>query len=71
MGVVDGILGGFNERWSLVSLGVFLLLISASVRWLQIRKTENSFSANTSTRYLPPSRSQIPLPRLKRKNMID
>lgn len=67
MGVVDGILGGFSERWTLVSLGLFLLVISAVVRWLQIQKNQKVVSQQSPRRYLPPSQSPTPLPTLKRK----
>lgn len=67
MGVIDGILGGFSERWTLLSLGLLLVASSAAVRWLQIQKTEktNSVSQQTTRRYLPPSTSSNPLPTLK------
>ena len=67
MGVVDGILGGFNHSWTLVSFGLLLLVTSATVRWLQVQKTENSISQQSPRRYLPPSEGQTPLPILKHK----
>lgn len=67
IGVVDGVLGGFSERWTLLSLGLLLVATSAVVRWLQIQKTEHKVSQQTPRRYLPPSQSQIPLPILKSK----
>jgi hypothetical protein len=67
MGVVDGLLGGFNQSWTLLSLGLLLVATSAAVRWLQIQKTQNSLSQQTPRRYLPPSKSQTSLPMLKSK----
>jgi hypothetical protein len=68
MGVVDGLLGGFNHNWTLLSLGLLLVVTSAAVRWLQIQKAQNSVSQQTPRRYLPPSKSKTALPILKSKN---
>jgi hypothetical protein len=67
MGVVDGILGGFNESWTLLSLGLLLVVTSAAVRWLQIQKNQNTVAPQSPRRYLPPSKSLSPLPMLKSK----
>ena len=65
IGAVDALLGGFGERWTLLSLGLLLVVSSAAVRWLQVQKAQNFVSQQGSRRYLPPSSSQTPLPTLK------
>lgn len=65
IGVVDGIIGGFSEHWTLLSLGLLLVVTSATVRWLQIQKSQNSITKQSSNRYLPSSTSHTPLPTLK------
>jgi hypothetical protein len=70
IGVVDGIIGGFNEHWTLLSLGVLLVITSATVRWLQIQKSQNSQTKELPKRYLSPSTSYNPLPTITiKKNM--
>jgi len=67
-GVMDAMLGGFSERWSLLSLGMLLVIIGGWMRWLQIQKTKKAFTFNTPQRNLNPSTSDLtPLPPLKRK----
>ncbi len=65
VGAVDALIGGFGERWTLLSLGLLLVVTSAAVRWLQVQKAQNFVSQQGSRRYLPPSSSQTPLPKLK------
>ncbi len=64
IGVVDGIMGGFSQRWTLVSFGVFFMILSIIVRTLQIKKNSPSVTTQASRRYLPPSQSSMPLPSL-------
>lgn len=67
-GAMDAILGGFSERWTLLSLGILLVIIASWMRWLQVQKTKKTLAFNSPRRYLNPSRSDLtPLPPLKRK----
>jgi hypothetical protein len=67
-GAMDAILGGFSESWTLLSLGILLVLVGSWMRWLQVQKTEKAVSVPTPRRYLTPSGSDLtPLPSLKRK----
>lgn len=67
-GVMDAMLGGFSQRWTLLSLGVLLLIIASWMRWLQMQKTKNIISSSNPKRYLNPSQTNLtPLPHLKRK----
>jgi hypothetical protein len=68
VGAMDAILGGFSERWTLLSLGILLVIIGGWMRWLQLQKTNKTVSFPAPRRYLNPSRSDLtPLPPLKRK----
>ena len=67
VGVVDALIGGFNERWTLLSLGLVLVFSSAVMRWLQSQKINNSISQQPPRRYLPPNSGQNALPVLKSK----
>jgi len=66
-GAVDAILGGFGERWSLMSLGLVLVIIGIMMRWLQSQKAEKVAINNPPRRYLPPSQTSNPLPVLRKK----
>jgi hypothetical protein len=65
VGAVDALLGGFGERWTLLSLGLVLVISSVAVRWLQLQKAQNFISQPAPRRYLPPSPSPTPLPTIK------
>ncbi|HIK36452.1 MAG TPA: hypothetical protein IGQ44_00455 [Geminocystis sp. M7585_C2015_104] len=71
-GLVDATLGGFGERWTLLSLGMFLVVVSLFIRWIQLGWIENQKTIIKSNprrrRYLPPAKdTPTPLPPLKRK----
>ncbi|PHV62930.1 hypothetical protein VKI21_17175 [Cyanobacterium aponinum UTEX 3222] len=67
-GFVDSILGGFEERWTLLSLGLLIATTGLFMRWLQTTKPQKITTVSRTRRYLPPSRSSLtPLPPLKRK----
>ncbi|NJM88578.1 MAG: hypothetical protein HC847_16800 [Hydrococcus sp. RU_2_2] len=64
VGAVDAILGGFGERWSLLSFGVMMVLLAAVVRWWQTQKAQDAIAQERPKYYLPPSSSRTPLPML-------
>ncbi|BAQ65107.1 hypothetical protein GM3709_1872 [Geminocystis sp. NIES-3709] len=67
-GVADAMLGGFSQRWTLLSLGVSIAVAGGVIGWLQIEKARKVASLSTPRRYLSPSRTNLqPLPTLKRK----
>ncbi len=72
VGLVDATLGGFGERWTLLSLGMFLVMVSLLLRWIQLGSPQNEKTITKSNlrrrRYLPPANdTPTPLPPLKRK----
>jgi hypothetical protein len=64
VGAVDAAIGGFGERWTLLSFGVMLVVLAAALRWWQIQKSQAVAVEETPRRYLPPSSSRTPLPLL-------
>jgi len=67
-GLADVALGGLSERWSLLSLGIFIVIMGGVVRWLQMEKAKKVASLSRARKYLPPSNINLqPLPPLKRK----
>lgn len=68
LGIVDGFLGGFSQKWTLLSFGIFVLMMGIFWRWLQLEKSKKVSLLARSNKYLPPSRHNLqPLPTLKRK----
>lgn len=63
MGVVNAVIGGFDERWSLFSFGIGTVGVAIALRWwlLQQHRPEPPRSPQ---RYLPPASSPAPLPTL-------
>lgn len=66
VGAVDVILGGFGERWTLLSFGLLIVLIAALLRWWQMQKAQAILAQETSRprHFLPPSSSRSALPLL-------
>ena len=61
VGVVDALIGGFGERWSLLSFGLMMVVLAAALRWWHQRQ-EEELSEQPVTRFLPPSQSPPPQP---------
>lgn len=65
-GAVDAVIGGVGERWTLLSLGLLIVVLGGIVKWLQTQKTPVSFNNRVPRHMLPPSNSaSTPLPVLK------
>lgn len=64
MGLIEVMIGGADEHWSLFSLGLGLVLGAFFVRWSQLRKARLEYQKVLSRRYLPSSEANLPLPRL-------
>ncbi len=64
VGAVDAVIGGVGARWSLLSFGLFMMLIAAMLRWWQIQKAQTLIAEETTRHFLPPSSSHTPLPML-------
>lgn len=64
VGVVDAVIGGFGERWTLLSFGLMMVVLAAALRWWQTQRRESELSEQPVTHFLPPSSSRPPLPML-------
>ncbi|ACK64758.1 conserved hypothetical protein [Rippkaea orientalis PCC 8801] len=64
VGAVDAVIGGVGERWTLLSFGLMVVLLSVILRWWQTQKAQPLTTEDTPRRYLPPSSTRSPLPRL-------
>lgn len=64
VGVVDAVIGGFGERWSLLSFGLMMVALAAVIRWWQ-QRDQDELSEQPVTHFLPPSQSRPPLPILR------
>ncbi len=64
VGAVDAAIGGAGQRWTLLSFGVTVILLSVVLRWWQLQKVQAVVSQEPPRRYLPPSSSPTPLPML-------
>lgn len=64
VGAVDAVIGGVGERWTLLSVGVGVILWAAFLRWWKLQQVKPVLSQPTPRRYLPPSSSSTPLPML-------
>lgn len=68
VGLVDAVMGGVGERWSLLGFGTLLIVIGIVTRFLQAQQQEPiAPREEKARRYLPPSPSPEPLPPLTSK----
>ncbi|MBE9221296.1 hypothetical protein IQ215_01170 [Cyanobacterium stanieri LEGE 03274] len=69
-GAVDLAMGGFSERWSLLSFGLVLVIMGLMMRWLQAQQIQKKKKPRSiPRRYLPEGDNTFvePLPVLRRK----
>lgn len=64
VGVVDAVIGGFDDRWSLVTFGVGTVGLAIALRWWLIQRSSREQPESAPTRYLPARSSRPPLPML-------
>lgn len=67
MGLVNAVIGGVGERWTLLSFGILLGSGAIALRWWQGYKKRPIASPKTSPRYLTGSDYAPPLPPLSKK----
>ncbi|NET55242.1 MAG: hypothetical protein F6K47_03300 [Symploca sp. SIO2E6] len=61
MGAVNAVIGGVGERWSLLSLGLMMIMLAAIIRWWQTQNQEVKLKEQPVTQYLPANSSRPPL----------
>lgn len=64
VGAVDAVIGGVDQQWTLLSLGLVMMLSAGILRWWQIQKAQAVLAEEIPRRFLPPSSSRQPLPML-------
>lgn len=64
VGVVDAVIGGVGERWSLLSFGLVMVMLSVAIRWWQTQRRDTELADQPVTHYLPPSSSRPVVPML-------
>ncbi|NEO97909.1 MAG: hypothetical protein F6K58_04210 [Symploca sp. SIO2E9] len=64
VGAVNALIGGFDERWSLLTFGMMVVALAFVIRWWQTQRRETELAQQPVTRFLPESSSRPPLPML-------
>lgn len=62
VGTVDAVIGGVGERWTLLSSGLMVVLLSVILRCLHTQKNQPLVTEEPPRRYLPLSPMRSPLP---------
>jgi hypothetical protein len=62
IGVVNALIGGFGERWSLLTLGLLVGTSAIALRWWQSYQYRPVSQRKTTTRYLTGSDTPSPRP---------
>lgn len=65
IGVVDAVIGGFDDHWSLFTFGLGTVGVAIALRWWLLQQRQPEPSSPVAQRYLPPSSSNAALPTLK------
>ncbi|MBW4638894.1 MAG: hypothetical protein KME05_11780 [Gloeocapsa sp. UFS-A4-WI-NPMV-4B04] len=64
IGVVDAVIGGLDDRWSLFTFGLGSVGVAIALRWWLVQQHRPIVQKQVPQRYLPPSSSHSPLPPL-------
>lgn len=64
IGVVNAVIGGFDERWSLFTFGLGTVGVAIALRWWLIQQRRPEPSEPVVQHYLPPRSSDPALPML-------
>jgi hypothetical protein len=64
LGATDVLMGGLGGRVSLLSVGLFIAMLGAIMRWRQGAKKPQPIATETVRYYLPPGSTRQPLPLL-------
>lgn len=62
VGAVDAVIGGFGERWSLLTFGLMMVVLAVAFRWWQTQQKESELAEQPVTHFLPPGSSRPALP---------
>ncbi len=66
MGIVDALIGGFDDSWALFVFGLGTAGTALIIRWLRIKQSPSLQNSDESVKqlYLPPHSSNSSLPML-------
>lgn len=64
IGLVDAIIGGFGDRWSLFAVGLGTVGVAIALRWFIIQQKRPEQPESVAQHYLPYSSSSRELPML-------
>ncbi|HEY9876696.1 MAG TPA: hypothetical protein V6D12_24945 [Candidatus Obscuribacterales bacterium] len=64
VGSVDAVIGGLDQRWSLLSLGVGTVAVAIALRWWQFQRRQTELSEQPAKYFLPATSSRPALPML-------
>jgi hypothetical protein len=64
MGMVDVLIGGFGDNWSLAGLGLGATGLAIGLRWWLLQRSQVKLPETVAQYYLPPGVSRPPLPKL-------
>lgn len=64
IGVVDALIGGFDDSWSLFWFGIGTAGVSCALKWWKSQQNQPIEEEVVVQRYLPPQVSNSPLPML-------
>ena len=64
-GVVDAVIGGLDDRWTLFTFGLGTVGLTVALRWWLMRQRRSYYAPPVTQHYLPPQPSRPVLPILK------
>jgi len=64
IGLVDAVIGGLDERWSLFTFGLGTVGVAIALRWWLMQQRSSEPSQPVAQHYLPPRSSRPELPML-------
>lgn len=70
VGAVDAVIGGFDDRWSLFSVGLGTVGLALALRWWLMQRHRVELPEPPPQRYLPDraSRPSLPMLTVSKKN---
>lgn len=64
VGAVDAVIGGVDERWSLLAFGLGTVGVAIALRWWQIQRRQTELTEQPAKYFLPSHSSRPALPML-------
>lgn len=62
IGVVDALIGSFDERGSLLAFGLSTMIVAVAMRWWLVQRSQVEEPERVAEHYLPPASSRPALP---------